>query len=63
MTEKPTEAQARRICEALGRDPDDVRTMVASDWPGWKARESAVFAYPVADIPLWRIVQRAAEEE
>lgn len=56
---KLTEAQARRICAALGRLPTTTTWAPASQWP--KSPRSTVNP-DIALVPLWRIVQRAAEE-
>jgi hypothetical protein len=61
MPEKLTEAQARRVCEALGYQPDGVRYRAAEDWPDCKQAEG--WYADLVEVPTWRIVQRAAEEE
>lgn len=52
-----TEAQARRICEALGADPD---LRVAWEAPGPLAPDGTPAGIVCSDDPAWRIVQKAA---
>ncbi|MFA6134682.1 MAG: hypothetical protein WC869_11770 [Phycisphaerae bacterium] len=74
MPDKLTEAQARRICEALDIDPNEVRFTVSElmhlAGPAitlLKAATAGDGRAFVADQtmgqPAWRIVQRAAAEK
>ena len=58
-----TEAQARRICEAVyyGASRED-RWQNAVDWPEYPAHPNPIGEGDIARVPLWRIVQRAAAE-
>ena len=58
-----TEAQARRICEAVyyGASREE-RWQSAAEWPGYPAHPSPIDCEPICKVPLWRIVQRAAAE-
>lgn len=59
---KLTEAEARRVCEALGEDPDRKHHAYASKWPGFPTTPNPLGLEDFALVPAWRIAQRAAEE-
>lgn len=59
---KLTEAEARRVCEALGMDPDMKMYCKAADWPGFPTIPNPFGAGDFARVPTWRIAQRAAAE-
>lgn len=58
-----SEKQARAVCElCCGRsnDPDEIFYCKPERWPDIKAVNSG--GVWVAPVPLWRLVQRTAEE-
>lgn len=57
-----TEAQARRICEAVYVPPDAALVQDAALWPGFPTMLSPFGPGYFARVPAWRIVQRAAAE-
>lgn len=61
---KLTEAEARRVCEAVyfGASQEE-RWQSAADWPGYPTHVSPIDGELICRVPLWRIAQRAAEEE
>jgi hypothetical protein len=52
-----SEAQARAICEALGKHPDDDEYRPVAEWPDLEARP---LRPGFCRVPCWRVVQRAA---
>lgn len=59
---KLTEAEARRVCKALGRDPDAIVHEPADQWPGHPTDVGLFGDRLWARVSAWRIAQRAAEE-
>lgn len=57
-----TEAEARRVCEAVYVPPDAELVRDAALWPGFPTMLNPFGVGHFAHVPAWRIVQRAAAE-